>query len=158
MKIKEKILFLFIIFCVVFNAHSSCLAATNSNNETIDTSILSDNFTDELSPNQVNGAGEKISTPLVNFITKIVNSILGFIQIIGGILMVISVAMFGLGMLLNGNGDLARELGIGEQANGGSPDAKVALLNYGRTLLIGSVLLFSSASLVKFVFYILQGI
>ncbi len=120
----------------------------------IDTSITSDNFLNDFNPNgndpEKDKTGNAIARPFVSTITSIVNPILGVIQSIGGLLTIVSVAMFGFGMVLSGNGGLAQDLGL----KLGRPQLKVDLLNFGRTLLIGSVLLFSSATLVKFVFRI----
>lgn len=150
-----KVISLLFMICLIFNINYSCFASNEEAN--IDTSIISENFIKDLNPDEVSGAAESLSTPFVNLIQTVVNSILGFIQVIGGILMVVSVAMFGFGMVLSGNGNLAGELGI--KINGeskGGADARFELLSYGRRLLIGSILLFSSATLVKFVFNILQ--
>lgn len=143
-----KIICLVFIISLIFNTHYSCFAS-NKDAE-IDTSIMNDSFIKDLNPNGVSGAAEKISTPFVKIIHEVVSSVLGFVQLIGGILMVVSIAMFGLGLLLSGNQGLAGELGL----RSGDPEARVELLNFGRRLLIGSVLLFSSSTLVKFVFNI----
>ena len=148
MKKSIKIISFVIIIFLVLNAHYSCLAAD------LDTDITSGRFVKDLNPNGLDGAPETLSTPIVNFIHNVVNPILGFVQIIGAILTVVSVALFGLGMLLTGNEGISRELGLGMGGPHGGPDTKMALLNFGRTMLIGAVLLFCSSTIVKFVFYI----
>ena len=128
-----------------------------SDDENIYTDITGDNFIEDLKPDNLSGAAENLSSPFVKLIHDVVNPILGVVQVIGGILTVISVAMFGLGMLLSGNDHLAGDLGLrmmGGPGGKGGPEAKLELLNFGRTLLIGAVLLFCSATIVKFVFYI----
>lgn len=153
----------FIISSLVFSSHYSSFAASKnttkkSNDKTIDTDITGNTFIEDLKPDNLNGTPEKLSTPFVNLIHNVVNPILGVVQVIGGILTVVSIALFGLGMLLSGNEHLAGDLGLrmmGDHGgHGGGPDAKVELLNFGRALLIGAVLLFCSATIVKFVFYI----
>lgn len=117
----------------------------------LDTDITSDNFIDSLDPSKMesNSSGAKLSKPLVKFIKQIVQPILGFIQTIGGFLMIVALAMFGLGMLLSSNAELAEEFPITI-----TPSGVKNMVKYGRQLLIGTVLLFFSTTLVKFVFQI----
>lgn len=139
-----KSLNLIILFILIMGTHYSSLAAGNA----IDTDITSNTFLNDFNPNgNVTGPVNAISSPIANSIVAIVNPIVGIIQVIGGILTVISIAMFGFGMILSSNGKLANELGF----HAHSPKGKRALLDFGRTLLIGSVILFSSFTLVKFV-------
>lgn len=145
-----KIIYLTIIFSLIISTHYSSLA----DDDTIDTSIKSDsNFANEFNPQNIDDDSSNLSQPFTNAIVKIVNAILAVIQTIGGLLMIVSVAIFGFYMVVMSHGPLAQDLGIGGK-QGNSPDAKVGLLNFGRSLLIGSVLLFSSATLVRFVFNI----
>lgn len=151
MKKCLKIIISILIFSFFINSQYPILAA----DKTIDTSITSEGFIKSLNPNGLSGEAEEWSNPFVKFIHSVVNPILGFVQVIGGILTVISIALFGLGMLLSGNEHLAGELGLKiGGAHGGGPEAKLELLNFGRRLLIGAVLLLFSASIVKFVFYV----
>lgn len=153
-----KIISLTILFTLIISTHYSILAT----DDTIDTSITADsNFANEFNPQKVELGDDdnaqtlegKWATPLTKAITKIVNPILSVIQTIGGLLMIVSVAIYGFYMVAMSHGPLAQDLGIGG-GRGGSPDGKIGLLNFGRSLLIGSVLLFSSATLVRFVFNI----
>ena len=148
---------LVLIFSFFISSQYSIFATDKDEEATIDTSITGDSFTKALNPDGISGTAEQLSNPFVKFIHQVVNPILGFIQIIGGILTVVSIALFGFGMLLTGNEHLSGELGLrmmGGPHGGGGPEAKLELLNFGRRLLIGAVLLFCSASIVKFVFYV----
>ena len=100
----------FIISCLVFSSHYSCFA--KSTEENIDTDITGNTFIEDLKPDNLNGAAEKLSTPFVDLIHNVVNPVLGVVQVIGGILTVVSIALFGLGMLLSGNEHLAGDLGL----------------------------------------------
>ena len=153
MKKNMKLISFIIIIFLVLNSHYSCWAANNEADNELDTRITSDSFVTGLNPNGLSGTAEKLSTPLVKFIKKVTNPILGFIQIVGAILTVVSVAIFGFGLLLTGNEGIAQELGLHMMGQRGGPEAKMELIKFGRTMLIGSVLLFCSSSLVKFVFY-----
>lgn len=117
MKKSIKIISLVFIISVIFNLNYSCFAGDDDNdlddNDLIDTSILSDSFVSGLNPEGLDGMAETLSTPIVNFIHRIVNPILGFIQIIGGLMSIVSVAMFGFGLFLNGNDKLANDLDLG---------------------------------------------
>ena len=148
MKKCIKIISLIFAISIIFNLNYSCMA------NDIDTSITSDNFITSLNPEGMSGTAENLSTPIVGFIQRIVNPILGFAQIIGGFLTIISVAIFGFGLFLNGNDKLAMDLGFGivKRHKVGGPEAKMELLDFGRGILIGSVLLFSGATIVKIIF------
>ena len=118
----------------------------------IDTKITSDKFLEQYDPHKsVTGKVEKITSPVTTFITTIVNKILGILQQIGGLLSIVSVAMFGFALIVSGNGRLAGDLNLNI---GGKPQGKKELLDFSRSFLIGSVLLFSSATLVRVVFSI----
>lgn len=149
MKKRGIIISLIFIISIIFNLNYSCFAVDN-----IDTSILSNSFITNLNPEGMNDTAETLSTPFVNFIHRIVNPILGFVQIIGGILTIISIAIFGFGLFLNGNDKLAMDLGFGivRRHKAGGPEAKMELLDFGRGIFIGSVLLFSGAAIVKIIF------
>ena len=149
MKKCIKIISLIFVISIMTNLNYSCFA------NDVDTSIISDNFVSDLNPDGLNGTAEELSTPVVRFIHRIVNPILGFVQVIGGILTIVSVAMFGFGLFLNGDDKLAPDLGLGLERRPrpkGGPEARWELLDFGRSVLIGAVLLFSSATIVKFIF------
>ena len=154
-KYLKIINFVLLLSLIISSTHYSIFA----DDGTIDTSILGSNFVKELNPDGLDDDAEALTTPFVKFIHNVVNPILGFVQIIGGILTVVSIALFGFGMLLSGNSQLADEVGLrtfggGPHGGKGGPDARRDLLIFGRTMLIGSVLLFFSASIVKFVFFV----
>lgn len=126
--------------------------------EKIDTSITSDsNFANEFNPQNVElddgSVTSTIAKPVTNAVVSVVNIALGVIQTLGGLLMIVSIAIFGFYMVAMSHGPLAADLGIGGK-RGNMGDSKVALLNFGRSLLIGSVLLFLSSTIVRFVFNI----
>ena len=107
----------FIISSLVFSSHYSSFAesknTTNkSDDENIYTDITGNTFIEDLKPDNLNETPEKLSTPFVNLIQNVVNHVLGVVQVIGGILTVVSIALFGLGMLLSGNEHLAGDLGL----------------------------------------------
>lgn len=118
--------------------------------KTIDTSITSDNYIEKFNPNNTGNIGTAgtISTPIIKFIKQVINPILAIVQIIGVLLCMVSVGMYGIGLLLSSNAPLAKDLNISIAG----ADTKVALLEYGRKLLIGSVLLLGSTTIVRFVF------
>lgn len=152
-----KIGILTILVILIISSHDSILAKGDE----IDTGITSDsNFANEFNPQKIDIDGKsavgKMSKPFTNAITGIVNPILGVIQTIGGLLMIVSIAVFGFYMVVMSHGPLAQDLGIGGP-RGNGPEAKINLLNFGRSLLIGSVLLFTSATLVRFVFNLFTG-
>ncbi len=154
-KYLKIVSFILLTSIIISSTHYSIYAKDSE----IDTSIMGSKFVEDLNPDGLDGPAETLSTPIVNFIKNVINPILGFVQIIGGILTVISIALFGFGMLLSGNGHLADEVGLagfrgGPHGGKGGPDARHDLLMFGRTMVIGSVLLFFSASIVKFVFFI----
>lgn len=151
-----KIISLILLFNLIICSHYSSFAEKKEKKATIDTSITSNKFLKDLNPDGLTDTAEKLSSPFVKFIQEVVNPILGFVQVIGGFLTIVSIALFGLGMLLTGNEHLSRELGLRMTGGprGGGPETKLELLNFGRSLLIGAVLLFCSATIVKFVFYV----
>ena len=116
--------------------------------QTIDTSITSDQFVSDLDPNKVSGEPKSMSTTVINFLQKIIKPVLGIIQAIGGFIMIVSLGIYGYGLLLSGNNGLAKDLGIK------NPHNVAGIKNFGRSILIGSVLLFFSTIIVKFVFQI----
>ena len=116
--------------------------------QTIDTSITSDQFVSDLDPNKVSGEPKSMSTTVINFLQKIIKPVLGIIQAIGGFIMIVSLGIYGYGLLLSGNNGLAKDLGIK------NPHNVAGIKNFGRSILIGSVLLFFSTMIVKFVFQI----
>ena len=112
MKKCLKIIILVLIFSFFISSQYSIFATDKDEEATIDTSITGDSFTKALNPDGISGTAEQLSNPFVKFIHQVVNPILGFIQIIGGILTVVSIALFGFGMLLTGNEHLSGELGL----------------------------------------------
>ena len=123
-----------------------------STTKTIDTDITSDNFLNEFDPNKkASGAVNNLSSSFIDLIVTVVNKILGIIQQLGGLLSIVSVAIFGFALVISGNEKLAGDLNLNIA---GKPRGKKELMDFSRSMLIGSVLLFSSATLVRFVFKI----
>lgn len=149
---KKKLILVNIIIVFMLGIF---LLATPVQAEKVDTSIITGStFTDEFNPNkQTSKEEETLTKPITKSITTIVNKVLGIIQIIGGILTLISVAVFGFNRLISSDKALAADLGL-KPAHGQSPDTRVALLTYGRSMVIGSIFLFSSVTIVRFVFNI----
>lgn len=173
MKKIKKILIFTIVCSFIINAHYSIFATnfqedilkvteintiSKKNAQKLETDITSDKFLNDFDPEKMTTGDNsyKLSTPFVNTITNIVNPVLGIVQAIGGILTIISIAIFGFGMILSGNEGLAKDLGMNFGGVSG-PEAKRKLLDFGRSLMIGSILMFSSATLVQFVFRVLKG-
>lgn len=139
-----KIISLIILLIIV-------IATPYSNFAAIDTDITSENFIKSMNPNKKpSDAVNAISEPITNSIVTITNGVLGVIQVIGALLTVVSIAIYGFHVLLSANGSLARDLGF----RGTNPNNSRRWMEFGRHLLIGSVLMFSSATLVRFIFNI----
>lgn len=160
MKMKKyliKISIWIILFILIIGTPYS--NAKKEDTTSIHLDITSNEFVDEFNPNKDKNTDKQvdaIATPISESIIKIANIVLGVVQLLGGILAVISIAIYGFGMVISTHGPLAHDLGFGGGPGifGGfmkTPDAKMSLLNFGRSLLIGSVLLFCSVTLVKFV-------
>lgn len=151
MKKVLKTAIIILIFSILININYSCFAATKSTSGgTIDTLITSDNFVKDLDPNN-SPANDGVSSKLVSFIQSVINPVMGIVQMIGGIVMVISIAIYGISLLVAGNKELAKDLPI--MANPGNIEA---IKDFGRSLLIGSALLFFSSLIVQFVFRVFQ--
>ena len=117
----------------------------------LDTSITGSGFTSAMDPSRGGGASGTIEKPLIDTIIAVINPLLRVAQIIGGLLMIVSIAMYGINMLL------ATETFFGDIIKV-RPNAQnmVELKKIGKFLLIGSILLFSSTSIVRIVFRILK--
>lgn len=148
-----KILMLILIVLLVFEIPYSIYAAEIP-------SLMDEDLTDGVNPAKDDGGdvAKTISRPFTEIILEIVQNLLGAIQIIGGLLMVLSIAAWGLGMLLNSQPGLMADLGIGEKFGpkmGYNPNVRKQMMDYLRVLIIGSSLLFASSSIVVFVMGIL---
>ena len=130
------------------NKKSNKESDTTETVKTIDTSITSNQFVSDLDPNKVSDEPKSMSTTVINFLQEIIKQVLGIIQAIGGFIMIVSLGIYGYGLLLSGNNGLAKDLGIK------NPHNVAGIKNFGRSILIGSVLLFFSTMIVKFVFQI----
>ena len=139
MKKCLKIISLILLFSLILGLHYSTFA--------IDTDITSDAFIRSMNPNSPGSRGNTMFAPFISLIKTVVNNLMKIIQVIGGFLMVVSFAIMGFGLIASGNGPLSKDLGIMN-----TPNARETLMKYGRNLLIGSVLLFSSSTIVLFVY------
>lgn len=153
-----KILILLLICIIVIGTpHSSLADNSKSDNSsskgtTIDTDITTDNFT-EFNPNKSNGKINQMTDPFVNVITPVVQKVLGLLKLFSGFIMVISLALFGLYRVLAANPELTRDLGITSIV----PKNTKILMDAGRAVIIGSILVFSSSSVVELVMNIFLG-
>ena len=115
--------------------------------------ITSDNFVDEFKPGKKDSATtNNLSSPFINTIIQVVNPVLGIIQVIGGILSVVSIAFFGITMMLSST-DIASALF--DNIPSETPEARVELLKFLKYVMIGTVLLTASATIAKVVFNVL---
>ena len=162
--INNKIIFSTIIVFLIANICLSCYNMSLAANS-IDTDILSINFTDQFDPKQ--SGGEKLSRPFTALIVLIVNRILGILQVIGAIILVISLALYGFKGILGSGDGIAKELGLfigkstneyGNEVSGVQSIDKKSLSNTIRKMSIGSVILFGSATIVKIVFKMISGL
>lgn len=142
-----KLFILVILFILIIGTPNSIYA------KKINTDITSDSFKEQFDPLDENPSTttETIAKPLMNSIVEIVNSILGVIQVIGGILSIVSIAVLGFSKILSSDEGLSKDLGIN------APNARKKLLDQGRLLIIGSILLFFSATFVRIVFKVISG-
>ena len=127
-------------------------------NGTIDTDITGNNM-QEFNPNQ-SGSTDKekkeindMTDPIVNVITPVVQEVLGLIRLFSGLIMVICLAIFGLYRVLSANPELTRDLGLTSIA----PKNVKILMDAGRAIIIGSILVFSSSSIVGLAMNIFLG-
>ena len=129
---------------------------TNEKEDTSKYSITSQSFMNNWNPvNSNQGAFvEEGTKPITNLIVFIVNKVLGLIQIFSGILMVLCITYTGFNMILSIKSDVASDIGLNFVSMGGekSPTLKKRVLDNIRRLLIGSILTFSSTTLVKIAF------
>ena len=136
------IFILTILFILVIGTPNSNYA------KKINTDITSNSFKEQFDPLDENPSTttETIANPLMNSIVEIVNSILGVIQVIGGVLTIISIAFIGFSKVISIDSGLAKDLGLN------APNARKSLLDHGRLIIVGSILLFFSATFVRLVF------
>ena len=162
--INNKIIFSTIIVFLIANICLSCYNMSLAANS-IDTDILSNNFTDQFDPKQ--SGGETLSRPFTALIVLIVNRILGILQVIGAIILVISLALYGFKGILGAGDGIAKELGLfigkstneyGNEVSGVQTIDKKSLSNTFRKMTLGSVILFGSATIVKIVFQMVSGL
>ncbi len=115
-------------------------------------SITDDDFTSEFNPNNIssNDEANTIADPIVNSIISIVNPILSILQVLGVLLMAVSIGIFGYQRILSVGGGFTKDLGLTKAADQ-SPDVRIQMMNLGRGLLIGSIILFSSTTITKLV-------
>ncbi len=140
---------LILLYILLVGSHYSTYASSGEK-ESIDLTINSDEFFETYNPQkELSNEANQITEPFINIILEIVNKALAFLQVFGGLLTIISVAIYGFRLFLNANPKLADDLGFNTNLRG---DQIKNLQDFGRSLLIGSILLFASTTLVRFVF------
>ena len=162
--INNKIIFSTIIVFLIANICLSCYNMSLAANS-IDTDILSNNFTDQFDPKQ--SGGETLSRPFTALIVLIVNRILGILQVIGAIILVISLALYGFKGILGSGDGIAKELGLfigkstneyGNEVSGVQSIDKKSLSNTFRKITLCLFILFGSDTIVKIVFQMVSGL
>lgn len=162
---KRIMIKVFIIFFILIICSFNCISLAGSKN--INTKILDPNFTNEFDPNGNGGKFETYTEPFTNIIVKVVSRIMTILQVFGGIIFVISLAMAGLNGIFGVGEGLAEDLGLNmgkTRTDAGMEIDAVNKLNKGsiskiiRRSIIGSVILFSSTTIVKITFQIFSGL
>lgn len=128
------------------------VASSGSKGGSLSVSINTDDLSDEFDPNKSGAKGDIDTSKITNLIVSVVKQVSGVIQLVGGIIMAVSLALFGLYRVFGSNTDLIKDIGI--KGLNATPNNTRALLDVGRSIVIGSVLLFSSATIVNFIFNI----
>lgn len=145
-----KTLSLLILFILIIGTPYSN-ADNKKSKSSIHLDITSDEFIEDFNPNgDMSKEVDAIASPIANSIVNITNVIIGIIQVIGGILAVISITIFGINLVLSTHKPLAIDLGFGK-----SPDDMKALLDFGRGMLIGSILLLAGGTFVRLILKLL---
>lgn len=162
---KRIMIKLSIIFFILIISSFNCICIATNN--TINTKILDPNFTNEFDPNGDGGEFESYTEPFTNIIVKVVSRIMTILQVFGGIIFVISLAMAGLNGIFGVGEGLAEDLGLNigkTRTEAGMEIDAVNKLNKGslskiiRRSVIGSIILFSSTTIVKITFQIFSGL
>ena len=143
---EKKWIFLIINILIILVFSTFFTTSVNAAN----TKITSEKFANEFNPTKEDGG--EISGVFTNNILKITNIVLGILQTIGVIIGVLSIAIFGYNRILSANENIGNTIGMTTASN--SANTRVAMMNLARNMLIGSVLLFSSITLVRIVFNI----
>ena len=152
---------LIIIFVLIF-----ILSFTNySYGEKVELDITSDKFVEQFNPDKY--GGNELSRPVIDVMIPVINKILNIIQILGAIILVLSLALAGINGVLSAEDNLAEDLGInlgtnineyGAKLDGVKQLNKSALSKIIRRGSLGSIVMFSSATIVKIVFRIVFSI
>ena len=111
MKHLSKVIIVLILLIGIFTIilQKKSLAAQVEGSESVggagtgimlDTSITGSGFTSAMDPSRGGGASGTIEKPLIDTIIAVINPLLRVAQIIGGLLMIVSIAMYGINMLL----------------------------------------------------------
>ena len=149
MKMKKVMISVVIIITILLMSTQIAYA--------IDTSITSDNFANQFNPsNKVQGVSASIANPIVNFMINIANPILGVVQVIGGILTIVSIAVYGFKSIVSTDSDIAHDLFGKAMPAKDSPEYKISTIRFLKGLLIGSFLLFTSATIVRAVMKVIM--
>ena len=135
---------LILMLTFIFGTYNSCLATKYD--------ITSNDFINNIK-NDNNTIVNKGSEPITDLIVFIVNKVLGLIQIFSGILMVLCITYTGFNMILSSNPEVAHNIGLDIGLESGkSPEVRKRVLDNIRRLLIGTILAFSSTTIVRIAF------
>lgn len=149
---KKYLIKTFLLIIIIFTLLSTLFYTVYADDINLD--ITSKDFSDEFKPGKSDsGTTDALSSPFINTITQVVNPVLGLIQMIGAILSVVSIALFGITMVLSSTGIASSLFNMHDE----NPDAKAKMMKYFQYLVIGSILLTASVTFVRIVFDLLMG-
>ena len=149
---KNKLVFINIIIIIII---VNIFLTTSVQADNVNVNIMDDGFIDEFNPNDSTEI-DTITDPITGTMVAIIKRVLGILQVVGALLSVLSIAFFGYNRLLSANESMGRELGFGPHGPGQSPDTKRSMMDFSRSMLIGSLLLFSSVTIVNIVVKLLM--
>ena len=149
---KKHLIKSFLLIIIIFTLLNALFYTVYADDINLD--ITSKKFLEEFKPGKKDsGTTNALSSPFINTIIQVVNPVLGIIQVIGAILSVVSIAIFGINMILSSTHVSAAIFNTPEH----TPDARAKMLEYLRYLIIGSIFLTASVTIVRVVFNIFMG-
>lgn len=149
---KKYLIKSFLLIIIIFTLLNTLFYTVYADDINLD--ITSKQFSEEFKPGKKDSATTNaLSSPFINTIIQVVNPVLGIIQVFGAILSVISIALFGVNMILSSTNVASAIFNTPEE----SPDARASMMEYLRYLIIGSILLTASVTIVRVVFKLFMG-
>lgn len=149
---KKYLIKTFLLIIIIFTLLSTLFYTVYADDINLD--ITSKQFSEEFKPGKKDSATTNaLSSPFINTIIQVVNPVLGIIQVFGAILSVVSIALFGITMVLSSTNFFSAIFNIPDE----NPNARASMLEYLRYLIIGSVLLTASVTIVRVVFKLFMG-